>query len=618
MNEYKNDIIKITTSAILLIFAVILTKIINIPLFLLIVIFAVPYLIVGFEVIKEAIENITEGEVFGEELLMCIATIGAFAIKEYPEAVFVMIFFCIGELFEDMASDKSKKSITALMDIRPDIAYKEENGKFIEVKCKEVKTGDILTVRSGDRIPLDGIILDGNSLVDASALTGESLPKNVSVGDSVFGGCVNVGGVIKIKVTNEYENSTASRILDLANTASQKKAKTEKFITKFSKVYTPAVVCLALFIAVIPSIISNDWYKWLYSALTFLVVSCPCAVVISIPLTYFSGIGCSSKHGILVKGSDSLEALSNLKTAVFDKTGTLTLGNFEVTAIHPEKIDEMALLSIAVSAENYSTHPISMSLKRASTKGGCEVNKKVSQVKEIAGKGITAVIDGNNVCVGNGKLMESIGVEYRNCHHTGTIVHIAVNGEYEGHIVISDTVKPESKNAITYLKKLGIKSVMLTGDGETTAKAVAEDIGITEYHCDLMPEDKVSIFESILKNNNSNRKVAFIGDGINDTPVLSRADIGIAMGGLGSDAAIEAADVVLMDDNLLKLDTAIKISKRTKIIAYQNIIFALGVKFGVLLLSLFTVPNIMWFAAFADVGVMVIAVLNSIRAMKLS
>ncbi|MCQ2441457.1 MAG: cadmium-translocating P-type ATPase [Clostridia bacterium] len=618
MNEYKNDIIKITVSAITLIIAVVLTKVIQLPLLLQIIIFAVPYLIVGLEVIKEAIENITEGEIFGEELLMCIATVGAFVIKEYPEAVFVMIFFCIGELFEDMASNKSRKSITALMDIRPDIAYKEENGKFIEVKCKEVKTGDILTVRSGNRIPLDGIILDGNSLVDTSALTGESLPKSVSVGDSVFGGCVNIGGVIKIRVTNEYEHSTASKILDLAENAYQKKAKTEKFITKFSKVYTPIVVCLALFIAVIPSIISNDWYKWLYTALTFLVVSCPCAVVISIPLTYFSGIGCSSRHGILVKGSDSLEALSNLKTAVFDKTGTLTLGNFEVTAIHPEKIDEMELLSIAVAAEDYSTHPISMSLKRASTKGGCKTNKKVSQVKEIAGKGITAVIDGNNVCVGNGKLMDSIGVEYRNCHHTGTIVHIAVDGEYEGHIVISDTVKPDSKKAITRLKKLGIKSIMLTGDGEATAKAVAEDIGINEYHCDLMPEDKVNIFESILKDNNSNKKVAFIGDGINDTPVLSRADIGISMGGLGSDAAIEAADVVLMDDNLLKLDTAIKISKRTKKIAYQNIIFALGVKFGVLLLSLFTVPNIMWFAAFADVGVMVIAVLNSIRAMKLS
>ncbi len=615
VSEHKDDILKIVVSAVLLIVTVILTKLFSLPYYCQIILFLIPYLTVGFEVIKEAVENIKDGEIFGEELLMCIATIGAFFIKEFPEAVFVMLFFKVGELFEDISTDKSKKSITALMDIRPDVAFKEVDGRLIKVDCNQVEIGDILTVRAGEKIPLDGVICDGSSMIDTSALTGESLPKSVYIGDKVFSGCINNGGVIKISVTSKFENSTASKILELAKNASDKKAKSEKFITKFSKIYTPAVVCLAIMIAIIPSIISGHWARWIYSALTFLVVSCPCAIVISVPLTYFSGIGCSSKCGILVKGSDSLEALSDLKTAVFDKTGTLTMGNFEVTAIHPEKIDKVQLLNIATSAERYSTHPISLSLKRASINNGIN-DFEVKNVKEIAGQGISAVIDGQSVLVGNSKLMNANGISYRDCHHIGTIVHIAVGGEYAGHIVISDTVKPDSITAVNNLKNNGIDCIMLTGDEEAVAKSVADELGIKKHYSKLLPDDKVNIFEDIIKNNKKG-KVAFIGDGINDTPVLSRADIGVAMGGLGSDAAIETADVVLMDDSLSKLLTAVKISKKTKKIAYQNILFALIVKFGVLLLSAFAIPNIMWFAAFADVGVMVIAVLNGIRAMKI-
>lgn len=611
MKEHKEDLIKIILSSVLLCVITVITKTVfkELPIFVRILLYAVPYLIVAWEVLKEAFEGIVHGEVFDENFLMCVATLGAFAIGEYPEAVFVMLFFQVGELFEHIASDRSRRSISALMDIRPDEASIEQGGEIVEVDPKTVNINDIIVVRPGERIPLDGIITEGDSTLDTSALTGESLPVNATVGDSVSSGCINLSGAIRIKVTNSFENSTVSKILDLVENASEKKAKTERFITKFSRIYTPVVVCLAAVLAVIPSLITGDIHTWIYRALMFLVVSCPCALVVSIPLSYFSGIGGASRKGILIKGAESLEALTAIKSAVFDKTGTLTKGSFSVTAIHPNNLNERELLHIAAAAESYSEHPISLSLKAAY--GKTPDRSEVKNVEEISGHGVSAEIGDKRVLVGNGRLMEKYGIEYRDCHRAGTIVHIAVDGQYAGHIVISDTPKPDSKEAIIQLKQDGIRTVMLTGDRKTTAERVAAELGIDEFYAELLPQDKVREIEKILKSGSA----AFVGDGINDAPCLARADVGVAMGVLGSDAAIEAADIVLMDDSVKKLPLAIKISKKTHGIVIENIVFSIFIKVLILALSACGLLN-MWFAAFADVGVLIIAVLNATRAMR--
>lgn len=613
MKEHKEDLIKIILSSVLLCVITVITKVLfkELPVFAQILLYAVPYLIVAWEVLQEAFEGIIHGEVFDESFLMCVATLGAFAIGEYPEAVFVMLFFQVGELFEHIASDRSRKSISALMDIRPDKASIEKDGEIIEVDPKTVNINDIIVVRPGERIPLDGIITEGESTLDTSALTGESLPVNAAKGDSVSSGCINLSGAIHIKVTSSFENSTVSKILDLVENASEKKAKTERFITKFSRIYTPVVVCLAAALAVIPSVITGDARTWIYRALMFLVVSCPCALVVSIPLSYFSGIGGASRKGILIKGAESLEALTAIRSAVFDKTGTLTKGSFSVTAIHPSDIDERDLLHIAAAAESYSEHPISLSLKAAY--GKTPDPSEIKNVEEISGHGVSAEIGNKRVLVGNGRLMGKYGIEYHDCHRAGTIVHIAVDGKYAGHIVISDTLKPDSKEAIAQLKRDGIRTVMLTGDRKATAESVAAELGLDEFHAELLPQDKVTEIEKILKSGSA----AFVGDGINDAPCLARADVGVSMGVLGSDAAIEAADIVLMDDSVKKLPLAIKTSKKTHGIVIQNIVFSIFIKVLILALSACGLLN-MWFAAFADVGVLIIAVLNATRAMRIN
>lgn len=610
MREHKEDIIKILLSAVILIFGVVASKMGWFNEAVRLIIFAAAYIIAGFEVLKESIENILKGEIFDENFLMSIASIGAFIIGQHAEAVFVMLFFGVGELFEHIAVDKSRKSIEALTEIRPDTArLVTENGEIM-VEAEKVNIGDIISVNPGEIIPLDGIVADGASSLDTSAVTGESVPTDTSIGDRVYSGCINLSGVIRIRVTEEFSNSTASKILDMVENSNKKKANTERFITRFSRVYTPIVVILALVLGVIPSLITKQYSVWIYRALMFLVVSCPCALVVSVPLTYFAGIGGAAKKGILIKGGDSLEAMANTKTVVFDKTGTLTKGDFSVVAVHPQKIDEHALLGIAAAAEYHSNHPISVSLKAAY--GKLPENLEIGNVKEIAGQGVETQIGSKTVLVGNDKLMAANGVDFRDCHHLGTIVHIAVDGEYFGHIVISDTIKPQSKSAVSTLKKAGMKTVMLTGDSERKALNTATEISIDEYHARLLPEDKVDMLEKMLNNGG---KVAFVGDGINDAPVLARADVGVAMGALGSDAAIEAADIVLMDDNPERIVTAIDISKKTSLIAKMNIYFSIGIKVFVLLLSALGLCN-MWTASFADVGVLVLAVLNSIRAAK--
>lgn len=610
MREHKEDIIKILLSAVILIFGVVASKMGWFNEAVRLIIFAAAYIIAGFEVLKESIENILKGEIFDENFLMSIASIGAFIIGQHAEAVFVMLFFGVGELFEHIAVDKSRKSIEALTEIRPDTArLVTENGEIM-LEAEKVNIGDIISVNPGEIIPLDGIVADGASSLDTSAVTGESVPTDTSIGDRVYSGCINLSGVIRIRVTEEFSNSTASKILDMVENSNKKKANTERFITRFSRVYTPIVVILALVLGVIPSLITKQYSVWIYRALMFLVVSCPCALVVSVPLTYFAGIGGAAKKGILIKGGDSLEAMANTKTVVFDKTGTLTKGDFSVVAVHPQKIDEHALLGIAAAAEYHSNHPISVSLKAAY--GKLPENLEIGNVKEIAGQGVETQIGSKTVLVGNDKLMAANGVDFRDCHHLGTIVHIAVDGEYFGHIVISDTIKPQSKSAVLTLKKAGMKTVMLTGDSERKALNTATEISIDEYHARLLPEDKVDMLEKMLNNGG---KVAFVGDGINDAPVLARADVGVAMGALGSDAAIEAADIVLMDDNPERIVTAIDISKKTSLIAKMNIYFSIGIKVFVLLLSALGLCN-MWTASFADVGVLVLAVLNSIRAAK--
>ena len=573
------------------------------------------YAIIGWDIVWKAVRNIAHGQVFDENFLMALATIGAFCLQEFPEAVEVMLFYQVGELFQSYAVGRSRQSIAALMDIRPDYANIERDGKLEQVDPDDVAVGDTIVIKAGERIPLDGVVLDGNSTVNTAALTGESLPRDVGAGSDVISGCVNQSGLLRVRVTKEFGESTVSKILDLVENSSTKKAKAENFITKFARYYTPAVVIGAVLLAVLPPLLGMGMFSvWVARALTFLVISCPCALVISIPLSFFGGIGGASKRGILVKGSNYLEALAQTETVVFDKTGTLTRGTFQVTAVHPARVSREQLLELAALAESFSDHPISRSLKEAY---GRELdNARVSDVEEISGHGVCARVDGRTVCAGNGKLMDKIGAQWHECHKTGTVVHVAVDGEYAGHIVISDAVKPDAARAIASLKRQGIrKTVMLTGDAKAVGESVAKQLGLDEVHAELLPADKVERVEELLKQKSANGKLAFVGDGINDAPVLSRADIGIAMGGLGSDAAIEAADVVLMDDQPSKIATAMRISKKTLRIVHQNIVFSLAVKGLMLLLGALGVTN-MQAAIFADVGVMVLAVLNATRALR--
>lgn len=588
--------------------------------------YLVPYLIIGYDILVKACKGIFNRQVFDENFLMAVATIGAIVIalieksSDYTEAVAVMLFYQIGELFQSYAVGKSRKNISELMDIRPDYANIEVDGEIKKVDPEEVHTGSVIVVRPGEKVPIDGVVVEGNSSLNTSALTGESLPREVKTGSDIISGCINMTGVLKIKTTKRFGESTVSKILDLVENASSRKSKSEDFISKFAKIYTPVVCFCALALAVIPPIFrmlflsaSPMWYEWIYRALTFLVISCPCALVISIPLSFFAGIGGAGKAGILVKGSNYLEALSKTECVVFDKTGTLTQGVFEVNAVHHNKLEEQKLLEYAALAESASSHPISKSIQKACGKR-LDLSK-VQNIREISGQGITAVVDGRQIACGNKKLMDRLGVEYIDCHKTGTIIHMAIDGEYAGHIVISDIIKPTSKQAIAQLKKCGVKkTVMLTGDAKPVAEHVAKTLGVDEFYAEQLPADKVNNVEKLLEKKSKGKKLAFAGDGINDAPVLSRADIGIAMGAMGSDAAIEAADVVLMDDDPLKIPKAIRISRKCLGIVYQNIVFAIGVKLICLVLGAFGIAN-MWLAIFADVGVMIIAVLNAIRAL---
>ena len=618
----KKRLRKIIISAIIFLIAVLIEKInfMNIDEQIIsiiqIVLYVLSYLIVGFEVLKKAVINIFHGEFFDENFLMSIATIGAFAIQEFPEAVAVMLFYQVGEYFQSYAVKKSRKSIASLMDIRPDYANVKIDGKLEKKSPEEVKIGDTIVVKPGEKVPLDGIVMEGTSMLDTAALTGESVPREVNINDKILSGCINLNGVLEVKVEKEFGESTVSKILDLVENATNKKAKTENFITKFSKYYTPIVVFLALIIALIPPMVTKtDMLDWVYRALTFLVVSCPCALVISVPLSFFSGIGAASKKGILVKGSNYLELLSKTEIAVFDKTGTLTEGVFDVQKIANEKqISQEELLELAAYCESYSNHPISHSIQKAY---GKEIDKKrISDSKEVAGKGIISKIDEKQVVCGNIKLMKELNLEnVKPVEEMGTVVYVAIDKQYAGYILISDKIKEDSKKAIQELKQAGVKkTVMLTGDNKDVAEKVNQELKLDEVYSELLPADKVNKLEELLKNKDENAKLAFVGDGINDAPVLARADIGIAMGGLGSDAAIEAADIVIMTDEPSKIATAMKISRKTLKIVYQNITFALIVKIGVLILSAFGLAS-MWAAVFADVGVTVLAVLNSFRAL---
>ena len=575
--------------------------------------FLVPYAVIGWDVLWKAARNIAHGQVFDENFLMALATVGAFATGEYPEAVFVMLFYQVGELFQSYAVGRSRQSISQLMEIRPDYANLERDGKAEKVDPDEVNVGDVIVVKPGERVPLDGVVLEGRSTLDTAALTGESLPRDVGEGDDVISGCVNQSGLLRVRVTKAFGESTVSKILDLVENAGSKKARAENFITKFARVYTPCVVIAAVLLAVVPSLVSGDWSQWT-RALIFLVVSCPCALVISVPLSFFGGIGGASRDGILVKGGSYLETLSQAEIVVFDKTGTLTKGVFNVTAIHPDKISEAELLELAAYAESYSDHPISRSIREAY---GEEIDQsRVGAVEELAGRGVRAVIDGKTVCVGNSKLMDELGAKWHPCHHVGTTVHVEVDGLYAGHLVISDEVKPDAAEAIRKLKELGVqKTVMLTGDAQAVGERVGAELGLDEVHAQLLPAGKVERVEALLKEKSDKGALVFVGDGINDAPVLSRADVGVAMGGMGSDAAIEAADVVFMDDKPSKLADAIRIARKTRGIVRQNVVFALAVKLLVMVLGAFGVAN-MWEAVFADVGVSVIAILNAMRALR--
>ena len=581
--------------------------------------FMIPYLIVGWDIIYRAVRNISHGQVFDENFLMCIATFGALGVKEYSEAVAVMLFYQIGELFQSYAVNRSRQSISAMMDICPEYANIEEDGKLKQVDPDDVEIGTEIVIKAGERVPLDGVVVSGTSFVDTSALTGESVPREVTEGSEIISGCVNGSGLLKVRTTKEFDDSTVAKILELVENASSKKAHVENFITKFAKYYTPIVVCAAVVLAFLPPIILGGGFaEWIQRACIFLVISCPCALVISVPLGFFGGIGAASKQGVLVKGSNYLEALSEMKTIVFDKTGTLTKGEFVVSEVIPNGWEKEGLLEVAALAEGYSDHPISAALKKAYEEAelGELSMDRVEQTEEIAGHGIKAKIDGRVVYAGNAKLMEEEGVEYEPCTVPGTVVYLAAEKEFLGTIVISDTVKPEAKRAIAQLKKSGVKkTVMLTGDRKDVGEAVAESLGIDEVYTDLLPGDKVDKVEALLAELGEKEKLGFVGDGINDAPVLSRADIGIAMGSMGSDAAIEAADVVLMDDNILKISSIMRIAGKTLQIVHQNIVFALGVKVLVLILGALGMAN-MWEAVFADVGVSVIAILNSMRTLK--
>ncbi len=623
----KSKILKIALASVLLIAAVVVEHTTNLPTWQLLLIYLVPYLVVGYEVIAEAAEGLLHGEAFNEDFLMCVATIGALCIgflpgaeTEFLEAVFVMLFFQVGELFEDYAEGNSRKSIAQLMDIRPDTANVERNGSVETVAPDSVVVGEVIMVRPGEKIPLDGYIVDGASSLNTVALTGESAPRDVQAGDDVVSGCVNISGLIRVKTTKNFGESTASKIINLVENAGDNKSKSETFISRFARIYTPIVVFAAIALAFIPPIFAENYLAelpiWLSRALTFLVVSCPCALVISVPLTFFGGIGGASKKGILVKGGNFMDALSKVDTVVFDKTGTLTRGEFAVTAVHPDKISETQLLHLAAHVEHFSTHPIAASLRAAYP----NVNDEcvVENIEEIAGHGIRAQVNGQMVCVGNSKMMESVGADWHQCHHVGTIIHVAIDGVYVGHIVISDRVKDDAAAAIASLKNVGVqRTVMLTGDRAEVAQAVANELHLDEFHAELLPADKVAHVERLLGEKTKGANLAFVGDGINDAPVLARADVGIAMGALGSDAAIEAADVVLMDDKPSKIAIAIAIARRTVGIARQNVWFAIGVKVLVLLLAGFGLAT-MWMAVFADVGVTVLAVLNAMRTLRIS
>ena len=590
------------------------------------ILYLVPYLVIGYDILLKALKGIKNRQVFDENFLMAVATVGAIALAlydrsgDYTEAVAVMLFYQVGEWFQSYAVGKSRRNISELMDIRPDYANVERDGRLEKVDPDEVEIGSMIVVQPGEKVPIDGIIIEGSSSLNTSALTGESLPRDARAGDEIISGCINMTGVLKIRTTKEFGESTVSRILDLVENASSRKSKSEDFISKFARVYTPAVCYAALALAFLPPLVRMfalglpaDWGTWIYRALTFLVISCPCALVISIPLSFFAGIGGASNAGVLVKGSNYLETLSQTKIVVFDKTGTLTQGVFEVNGIHHNKLEDEKLIEYAALAESASSHPISRSLQKAY---GKEIDRsRVTDIKEISGGGVIARVDGTEVAAGNDKLMNQLGIPYINCHSVGTIIHMAVNGTYAGHIVISDVVKPHSKEAVQALKAAGVRqTVMLTGDARKVADQVASELGLDSVYSELLPEDKVNKVEELLKNKPENAKLAFVGDGINDAPVLGRADIGIAMGAMGSDAAIEAADVVLMDDDPLKIAKAIRISRKCLRIVYQNIIFAIGIKLICLVLGAMGIAN-MWLAIFADVGVMIIAVLNAIRAL---
>ena len=623
----RGKLLLIAATVFLLIGAVVVEHNTSLATWQLLLVYLVPYLLIGHDTLGEALEGIAKGDMFNEDFLMSVATIGALCIgflpgaeTQFAEAVFVMLFFQVGELFEGYAEGRSRESISHLMDIRPDVANVERDGTVESIKPEEVRVGETIVVRPGEKIPLDGIIIEGTTSLNTIALTGESCPRDVEERDEVVSGCINLTGVIRVKTTKTFGESTVSKIIRLVESADENKSRSESFITRFARVYTPIVVFAALALAFIPPFFSAEGYgtafsTWLYRALIFLVVSCPCALVISVPLSFFGGIGAASRRGILIKGSGYMDTLANLGTVVFDKTGTLTHGEFAVEAVHPSGFDEHELLHLAAHVEHFTTHPIGAALRDAfpsEATDGC----KIEDVEEIAGHGIRAKVSGRTVCVGNGKMMEDIGLEAHNCHLAGTIIHVAVDGKYAGHIVINDKIKEDSAEAISSLKRLGVeKTVMLTGDREAVGKDVAERLGLDEYHAELLPADKVAHVERLISEKTEGKCLAFVGDGINDAPVLKRADVGIAMGGLGSDAAIEAADVVLMDDKPSKISTAIGIARRTIHIARENVVFAIGVKVAVLLLATVGLGN-MWMAVFADVGVTVLAVLNAMRTLS--
>ena len=639
-HSLKGQLWLIGITVVLLVIAVLIERGSGLSKWQLLLVYLVPYLIIGHDTLKEAAEGIAHGDAFNEHFLMSIATIGALCIgflpgaeTEFPEAVFVMLFFQIGELFEGYAEGKSRESIAHLMDIRPDVANVERDGQLQTVSPDAVRVGETIVIRPGEKVPLDGVIIEGISALNTVALTGESLPRDITVGDEVISGCVNISGVVKVRTTKAFGESTVSKIISLVENAGEHKSKSETFITRFARVYTPIVVFLALALAVIPTLLGGSFATWLYRALMFLVVSCPCALVISVPLSFFGGIGGASRKGILVKGANYMDVLAKVHTVVFDKTGTLTHGQFEVTAVHPDLIDERELLHLAAHVEHFSTHPIGAALRNAfpdEATDGCQV----SDVEEIPGHGIRAKVkmvngplaqralatNGTQECsmvnVGNTKMMDAVGAKWHDCHHVGTIIHVAINGTYAGHIVINDKVKDDSAAAIASLRQLGVaKTVMLTGDRQEVAAQVAQTLRLSEYHAELLPADKVTHVERLLQEKPADGYLAFVGDGINDAPVLARADVGIAMGGLGSDAAIEAADVVLMDDKPSKIALAVSIARRTLAIARQNVWFAIGVKVAVLILAALGIAT-MWLAVFADVGVTVLAVLNAMRTLR--